>query len=183
MNLINNLEPISGSVNGGPTCQPNEHLKNIPLPHDFIKYFIKSKSNIFEVAKPLYENNHSVAEIAEKLKIPESTVRDAMKSHGFVFRGEAASQKIKAQKERSKTGGKTPFGYHWLNGELVVDPREYKIVLEIVKLRQSGQTLRAIARTLDSKKIPHRMSTQWHHGVVNKILKRYKKTNLNGGLK
>lgn len=106
-----------------------------------------------------------------------------MKTHGFARRDYVTSNKLKAEKERSKTGGKTPFGYCWLNGELVVDPREYKIVLEIVKHRQAGLTLRGIARALDSKKVPHRTGSKWSHGVIDKILKRLKKTNPNGGLK
>ena len=55
---------------GGSGCQPGEHLKNILIAHDFIKFFIKSKINIFEAAKPLYENKLTIPEISKKLNIP-----------------------------------------------------------------------------------------------------------------
>jgi hypothetical protein len=65
-----------------------------------------------------------------------------------------------------------PYGYAWLEGKLVVDPHEYKIVLKIMKLWDSGKSLTAIANHLNGQQVPTRMSKKWFHIAVNAIVKR-----------
>lgn len=44
--------------------------------------------------------------------------------------------------------GVIPYGYAYLEGQLVISPNEYKIVLLVVKLWQSEKSFKAIARLL-----------------------------------
>jgi len=39
-----------------------------------------------------------------------------------------------------------PYGFDWLEGKLVVDPKEYRIVQKMILMRTQGQGVRAIAR-------------------------------------
>lgn len=49
------------------------------------------------------------------------------------------------------TGGKTPYGYKAVDGELVIEPVEASMVREIFRLRSEGATLRGIADILESE--------------------------------
>lgn len=69
--------------------------------------------------------------------------------------------------------GNTPFGFCYLEGKLVVDPREYKVVLEMHRLWKRGQGLRAISRHLNDKGIPTRFGKSWKHEVVKHIIERH----------
>ena len=71
--------------------------------------------------------------------------------------------------------GTIPFGYCYLEGKLVVDPREYKVVLEMFRLWRSGLSLRAIARSLNDRKIPTRFGKSWKHEVIKHIIERHQK--------
>jgi len=85
------------------------------------------------------------------------------------------SQKTKPDPTQVVCAGTTPFGYTYLEGKLVVDPREYKVVLEMYRLWQDGQSLRAISRHLNDRKVPTRFGKSWKHEVVKKIIERHEK--------
>jgi hypothetical protein len=65
-----------------------------------------------------------------------------------------------------------PFGHAWLEGKFVVEPREYKVVLKIMQLWQSGKSQTAIAAHLNSQKIPTRMGKRWFQSSVGAVIKR-----------
>lgn len=65
-----------------------------------------------------------------------------------------------------------PYGHAWLEGTLVVEPREYKIVLKVMSLWQSGKSLTAIADYLNDQGVPTRMGGKWFHCTVGAIIKR-----------
>jgi site-specific DNA recombinase len=69
-----------------------------------------------------------------------------------------------------------PYGYDWLNGKLVVDPKEYRVVQKIVQLWQKGISARAIADTLNQQRVPTRMGKRWFHSSVNAVIKRHQQT-------
>lgn len=71
--------------------------------------------------------------------------------------------------------GTTPFGYTYLEGKLVVEPSEYRVVLEIARRVASGESLRAIARILNDRKVPTRFGKKWNHEVIKKIHERHQR--------
>ena len=70
-----------------------------------------------------------------------------------------------------------PYGHAWLEGKLVVEQREYKIILKIMQLWQSGKSQGAIADFLNSQKVPTRMGKKWFHSSVGAIIKRQKENS------
>ena len=68
--------------------------------------------------------------------------------------------------------GVVPYGYAYLEGQLVVAPHEYKVVLLVVKLWQSGKSFKAIARLLNDRKIPTRLGGSWYGPTVAAIVRR-----------
>jgi len=69
--------------------------------------------------------------------------------------------------------GTISFGYAYLEGKLVRDPKEYKIVLQIQKLWREGKSCSAIAAVLNGQKTPTRMGKRWGKSVIARILKRH----------
>ena len=69
--------------------------------------------------------------------------------------------------------GVIPYGFAYLEGKLVPDPREFKVVLTMVKLWQSGKSFKAIADRLNGQKIPTRMGKQWTRSVIRIVIKRH----------
>lgn len=71
----------------------------------------------------------------------------------------------------TKRGGHTPYGYAYLDGQLIIDPKEQIIVRKIMKLHQSGLSGNAIAKELNRQKIPSRTDKSWSPCVVRRIIK------------
>jgi hypothetical protein len=83
---------------------------------------------------------------------------------------------------KNKRVGHTPYGHAYLDGQLLVDPKEQIIVRKILKRHQSGLSGNAIARELNNQKIPSRNGKSWSPSVVREIIKRNKsnQTKLGG---
>lgn len=74
-------------------------------------------------------------------------------------------------KSINKRGGHTSYGYAYLDGQLLVDPKEQIVVRKILKLHQSGMSGNAIANELNHQKIPSRTGKAWRPCVVIRIIK------------
>jgi hypothetical protein len=66
-----------------------------------------------------------------------------------------------------------PYGFAWLEGKLVKDPREYKVVLKVIGLWQAGKSLTAIAGALNDQRVHTRNGKKWFHSSIGAIVKRY----------
>ena len=79
---------------------------------------------------------------------------------------------------RTMKAGAVPYGYAYLEGRPVKEPKEYKVVLQIQNLWQSGKGCSAIASTLNDQKILTRAGKRWAKGIVSRIIKRYEEEDL-----
>lgn len=68
-------------------------------------------------------------------------------------------------------GGRPPFGYKSLNGELVVDVHESEIVKLIFNLRQTGSSYNQIADYLNARELYTRTGALWNRSLVFQICK------------
>lgn len=68
-------------------------------------------------------------------------------------------------------GGKPPFGYKIIKGELVVDVYEAEVVKLIFELRNKGMSYWAIARELNNRELYSRTGGLWKQGQVFSIAK------------
>jgi hypothetical protein len=70
-----------------------------------------------------------------------------------------------------------PYGFSWLEGQLVKEPREYKVVLKVIALWKAGKGYTAIARTLNDQRLLTRNGKKWFQSSVGAIIKRHQKEN------
>jgi hypothetical protein len=73
--------------------------------------------------------------------------------------------------------GTIPFGYTYLEAKLVINPPEYKTVLEIYRLWKAGRSFRAIASRLNDRKLTTRAGKKWTHEIVKRIVARHEQQN------
>jgi site-specific DNA recombinase len=96
---------------------------------------------------------------------------------GFALRNFSTGNENVGDRKRSKRCGHTPYGFAYLDGQLVVDPKEHLIVRKIIKFHQSGKSNQSIADELNNQKIPTRLKGKWQKSVIHSIIKRHKENN------
>jgi len=141
---------------------------------DIFPFYLKTKKNIFRKCAPLYKKGMSIREIARETGVPKTTVRETLVEKGMALRkfpiGNASADSVPS----GRHPGRSPYGYAWLQGELVKDPKEYEVVLRIMKLWNSGCGIPAISNELNGAKVPTRFGGQWRRCVIAAIIKRHK---------
>lgn len=81
-----------------------------------------------------------------------------------------AGRKQKANKG-GYAGGRPPYGYDVVDGELVVNEMEAMVVREVFGLRNDGLTLRQIAEVMNGKNVRTQTNKEFTSGTVQNILK------------
>ncbi|MFD9053275.1 recombinase family protein [Streptomyces zaomyceticus] len=84
--------------------------------------------------------------------------------------GRGASRRREAT---GRSGGRAPFGFRLVNGEIVGDAREQAVKRRMKELRASGLGFSAIARTVKAEGYLKRNGdSDWHPDMVRRILLR-----------
>jgi len=111
-------------------------------------------------------------EIEEKTGFAKSSIRETLSSRGLTLRNASNRHAQKSKSPVKMRSPVIPFGHAWLEGRLVLEPREYKVVLKIMQLWRSGKTLAAIVDLLNSQNISTRKGKKWFHSSISAIIKR-----------
>ncbi len=77
------------------------------------------------------------------------------------------------QKPQRAFWGQVPYGYNILDGVVIVDPREIKIVRKILIHHQNGTSFNAISKWLNSQKIPSKLNKKWSDKSVASIIRKH----------
>lgn len=155
---------------GGPTL--GTPISGRPLPHDIIEFSPKSQVPVFAVCEPFLRRGFSLSEMVEATGISKWRIRKALAENGLAKLSGVKRKTPLKSPPRKRTSSIPPYGYAWLQGRLVEDPREYKVVLKICSLWRSGKSILDIAKWLTSQKVPTRHESRWHYKSINKIIQR-----------
>ena len=115
----------------------------------------------------------SLREIAKQIDLPRTTIKAALNAGGLPIRATTETEKSEPNGSRPMKTGGVSYGYAYLEGRPVKEPQEYKVVLQIQNLWQSGKGCSAIANTLNDQKILTLGSKGWAKGIVSRIIKRH----------
>nr|WP_280996319.1 recombinase family protein [Marinitoga okinawensis]CAI4093963.1 Site-specific serine recombinase [Marinitoga okinawensis] len=86
---------------------------------------------------------------------------------------ERTKDALKAKRDRGeKTGGDIPFGYDILNGKLVSNDNEQKVISYIKRLRNKGYGYKKIANLLNNKGLKTKKGKNFTHMQVKRIIQR-----------
>ena len=145
--------------------------------HDFTKYSESSIENIFSQTAPLYLKGHSLKEISAMTSLPYSSIRDQLVKGGMSLRINKSVSSTEILCQSFKNSAPPPYGYCYLDGAIVKDPKEYPILQMIEQLCRRGKTPTAIANYLNVKKIKTRKGKIWKQPTVFYIIERLKQIN------
>jgi hypothetical protein len=151
-------------------------VKDIVKYHDFIRFIPKNKESIYLICLPLYEQGISLREIERQTGFAKTTILNTFSSTGLPRRKCKLVQKLRIKRQFVVKGGPVPYGYAYLEGKLVVDPKEYKVVLEIYRQWQKRKNYRAIARYLNDQQIITRAGKKWTNEIIKRIIDRHEKS-------
>lgn len=159
--------------NGGPLETTGAPTKNLVNSHDFIRFLPKTKENIFLICSPLYEQGLSLREIERQTGFAKTTIRESLTSTGLPLRKYKPVTATPLKRSSGMRSGTIPYGYAYLEGKLVPEPKEYKIVLNVCQQWKSGHSFRAISRNLNDQRILTRTGKKWTHELIKRVIDRH----------
>ena len=86
-----------------------------------------------------------------------------------------AVKKPAARAKHSNINGRPPFGYQWIDGALVEEPSEYRVLSIMKELRSRGSSYPQIAAELKARGCKTKRGGDWFPSTVSKTLKRSEK--------
>lgn len=149
-------------------------MRKFCYPHDIIEKCCIPQSRIIEIIAPLYKENLSITEIAEQTGIKRTMVWETLKQHEKELKSQRVVPYERWRKGHKKTGARPPYGFCFLQGEVVRDPKEYPTLLLIHNLWTRGSEIISILDALSAKKLKSRTGREWSYGVIKVIVKRFK---------
>lgn len=93
--------------------------------------------------------------------IPKTTLREHFIEVGIPIRSSTKTPEGKAVRQLRPIGGTAPYGYDFLDGQLVIHPKEIHVVRRILNLRKEGRSYSSIARNLNEMGIKPRQANKW----------------------
>ena len=157
-----------GGLNGCPASQSRRKS----IIHDIIEFFEISQGYIYDVSAPLYRDGLSITEIAEQTGLKRTAIWKALKAHQEDLHPKKAVPYERWRKGHKRTGARPPYGFCFLQGEVVREPKEYPTLLVIYKLWTQGGSIMSILGALTSKGMKSRTGKDWSYGVIKSIVRR-----------
>lgn len=96
--------------------------------HDFIEFPFVVKGNIFAETEPLYAKGFSLREIELRTGIPKTVVRRELIRGGVSLRPTRMELKAEGWRKVGKSNVKPPYGFSYLEGRVVRNPKEYPVL-------------------------------------------------------
>ena len=85
---------------------------------------------------------------------------------------ERTTEALAHKKINNKKYAPVPYGYKEVNGSLVEVNREARVVREILKRREQGHTLRAIANDLNRRRVKAKKGGKWYASTIRYLIQR-----------
>ena len=144
-------------------------------PHDFIHlHFRNYKPDHSQIAH-LYQSGLSLREIQIKTGTSKASVRRILIKSGIPIRN--YSKQVTSQNPviNNRPRLKPPYGFWYIDNKISYHPKEYPILLQIIKRWKSGQNVNSIADALNRQQIRSPRGSKWSWNSVSSIIERIKK--------
>ena len=115
--------------------------------------------------KKYTEKGQSVYDIANDISCSKSTIVNRLHQYGIEI------------KPKKGTPHKRPprYGEKFVKGNTIDHLAELRVIKSILKMRETGLSLRQIAKVLDELKVPTKNKGRgWHPEMISRILKHNK---------
>ncbi|WP_415062618.1 hypothetical protein [Bdellovibrio sp.] len=151
---------------------PRQPISNNYPAFDIIEFFQKTEPRIFEIAAPLHRKGMSITDIAEHTGFKRTAIWNCLKSRKEELRSQSPVPFKRWRERPGKSQARPPYGYCYLQGEVVKHSQEYPVLLFIHNLWKRGASIGSIVLALQDRGIKSRMGKSWSYNVIKEILKR-----------
>ena len=128
---------------------------------DIIKFSPQGDPRISEKTVQEYQKGQSIADIAKVLGRSKSFVKLRLERAGIEPREKLSQAPHVRRIKRGKQGARPYYGFCYLEGEIVKDPREFPTLVLIHERWASKKTIHEIVKELNRKAIPSRKGKSW----------------------
>jgi hypothetical protein len=146
----------------------------LPLSHDFISLRINKLRQYDSKVVRLYKMGLSLREIESQEGLPKTTIRSMLIRSKVPLRPMREEVARVSKGNRGKKNWKPPFGFCYFEGRITRHPKEYPILLTIIRRWKSGQSANSIAKWLNGQGIASPMNCSWSWNSVTNIIQRIK---------
>ena len=98
---------------------------------DFIEFFTKTSTSIYEIVGPLYKKGLSITDISEQTGLKRNSIWNALQSHKQELRTANPVPFARWRKGRGKMGARPPYGFCYF---------EEEVIKSIIKRSKDGST-------------------------------------------
>lgn len=117
-------------------------------------------------------------DIANLFGCSKGKIRTQLRKSGREPRDFSTRAARKAQLKRGKTNARPYFGFCYLDGEVVKDPREFPTLQLIHRYWCQGKSAHYIRIELDQAKSRSRLGKAWSWIAIQNILERFENKNI-----
>lgn len=149
-----------------------------PKSHNFIYLTFSNSPVTDDKIAELYQKGNSFRDIQKLVGLSKTTVRDTLLKLQIPIRPIFNETQRATQLQAGKKNVKPPYGFAYLEGQVVRHPKEYPTLLRIVGLWKKGRSLNSIATELNEKRVPSPMGKSWSFNSIDNIIKRIKNGHL-----
>ena len=163
---------ILGNVRSG---SQTHTLPELLQPHKTIELSSIRQQLISDELVKMYQSGMSLADLAKQTGIAQTTIRARLIKSGIEMRPKFS---IPFEQARRKTGKRNIlpyYGFCYFQGRVVPNPKEYDHLMKVYNLWKMRMNPNAIAKHLNSKKIPPRSATNWNRNSIVNIINRFEK--------
>lgn len=142
-------------------------------PLDFTEFVLKNKTELSTEFARLYQQGHSIKEIADHYGCSKNKVRSLLIDIGLTLRERHAQATHQRSITSGKQGARPYYGFCYFEGRIVKDPHEFPTLEMIHRRWTQKRSAHSIVIELNRKKIPSREGKQWSWAAVRNILERF----------
>lgn len=143
-----------------------------PEPHDFIHLEITNYDHFRGEIASLYQSGLSLRDIEKRMSLSKTKIRDLLLQAKVTLRTFEKSSMGVSVRSQVKWNIKPPYGFWYVDGGMQPHPKEYPILLGIIRRWKSGDSLNSIATKLNDKGVLSPMGKTWSWNSINNIVQR-----------
>jgi site-specific DNA recombinase len=152
--------------------------KGVALVAYSISRLARSTRDMLEIADRLERKGADLVSLTEKIDTTSAAGRMIFRLLATMaeFERDLIAERTKGALAHKKATGQvyatTPFGFEAIEGRLVEVKAEAAIVADILRMRESGSSLAAIADDLNARGIEGKRGGRWHPSTVRYLVAR-----------
>lgn len=120
-----------------------------------------------------YKNGSSLRELAKLFDCSKSKITTALKKAKVKIRSSITQETNKRSLKSGKQNALPYYGFCYLEGQIIKDPKEFPSLSKIHLMHEQGMTIHQITQSLNKNKMPSRLGKVWSWAAVRNIIERF----------